>query len=464
MAIHAVKVEEFHSKQVCLRPGGQRRNGQSYQRKGRGTKRKMGKKYTTFAEVFDFGPHISKVILETGEDLKGAELSKEQFEVSVKRTAVSGEDFVWPVFMGAKPDDSMKGTRKITELYVSDKQGNPKEDGKHITLCMYCDPREGIGSVIRFDGQFNVTVHVAYRIVQKAPIKTAAGMLEGMVFDENGGNCTLYGDLLQVARHEDPEIPLSYCFYRPKEADDHNVPLLIWLHGAGEGGQEPLIAATGNKVVNLISPGIQEMFGGAYLLAPQTPTMWMNDGSGEYTKDGSSMYVEPLERLIADFIDGHEEIDRNRIYLGGDSNGGFMTMKMLLHNPDRYAAAFPVCEALADSAITDEDIASIAGKPIWFTHAKDDPVVAPDQYVVPTYKRLIAAGGKNIHFTFWDHIVDMTGKYFKEDGTPYTYIGHWAWIPMLNDQCTTDFDGSPVLWEGRPVSIIEWIAAQRLDV
>ncbi|MCI8986571.1 MAG: hypothetical protein HFI60_11585 [Lachnospiraceae bacterium] len=35
---------------------------------------------------------------------------------------------------------------------------------------------------------------------------------------------------------------------------------------------------------------------------------------------------------------------------------------------------------------------------------------------------------------------------------------------MLNDQCTTDFDGSPVLWEGRPVSIIEWIAAQRLDV
>ena len=103
----------------------------------------MGKKYTTFTEVFDFGPHISKVILETGEDLKGAELSKEQFEVSVKRTAVSGEDFVWPVFMGAKPDDSMKGTRKITELYVSDEQGNPKEDGRHITLCMYCDPREG---------------------------------------------------------------------------------------------------------------------------------------------------------------------------------------------------------------------------------------------------------------------------------------------------------------------------------
>lgn len=423
----------------------------------------MSRKYETITEVFDFGPHISKVILHVGKTLKGAKLCAGQFQVSVKRTAVSGEDFVWPTFMGAKPDDSMKGIRKVTDLYVSDEQGEPDEDGQCITLCMYCDPREGIGSVIRFDGNFNVTVNVAYRIEQTAPIKTQAGMVEGLIFDEDGGNRTVYGDLLQVARHEDPEASLSYCFFRPKEADEHKVPLLIWLHGAGEGGKEPLIAATGNKVVNLISPKIQKLFGGAYLLAPQTPTMWMDDGTGEYTKDGSSMYVNPLERLIGDFIDGHKDIDRNRIYLGGDSNGGFMTMKMLLHNPGRYAAAFPVCEALADDVITDEDIVSIAGKPIWFTHAKDDQVVVPGRYVVPTYKRLVAAGGRNIHFTFWDHITDMTGNYCNEDGTPYTYIGHWAWIPMLNNQCTLDFDGSPVMWEGKPVSIIEWIAAQRLS-
>lgn len=424
----------------------------------------MSRKYVTITEVFDFGPHISKVILDVGRPLKGVKLFAEQFKVSVKRTAVSGEDFVWPAFMGAKPDDSMKGTRKITELYVSDEQGSPKKEGQYITLCMYCDPREGIGSIIRFDGKFNVTVNVSCKIEQTTSIETEEGTLEGLVFDENGGNHIVYGDLLQVARHEDQEHSLSYCFYRPDEADDHKVPLLIWLHGAGEGGLEPLIAATGNKVVNLISPKIQKLFDGAYLLAPQTPTMWMNDGSGDYTKDGSSMYVDSLERLIADFIDAHEDIDRNRIYLGGDSNGGFMTMKMLIHNPDRYAAAFPVCEALADKAISDDDIASIASKPIWFTHAKDDPVVIPDQYVVPTYKRLIAAGGKNIHFTFWDHITDMTGNYFNEDGTPYTYVGHWAWIPMLNNQCTLDFDGSPVMWNGRPVSIVEWIAAQRLDV
>lgn len=210
----------------------------------------------------------------------------------------------------------MKGTRRITDLYVSDAEGCRVEDGEYITLCMYCDPREGLGSIIRFDGNFNVTVNTAYKIVQIAPIETGADTLEGLVFDENGGNRFIYGELLQTAVHEDPEGPLAYCYYRPEEADAHKVPLLIWLHGAGEGGKEPLIAATGNKVVNLISPEIQKLFGGAYLLAPQAPTMWMDDGSGEYTKDGSSMYVEPLERLIADFVKEHEDIDTNRIYLG----------------------------------------------------------------------------------------------------------------------------------------------------
>lgn len=422
----------------------------------------MDRQYVTITEVFDFGPHISKVILDVGSSLTGAALSPETFRVFVTRAAKGGETFTWPAFMGEKPDDSMHGERRITDLYVSDAAGCPAADGKYITLCMYCDPREGLGSIICFNGSFNVTVDVEYRIEQVSPLETSSGILEGLVFTKNGGNQFLYGDLLQTAVHKDPEASLSYCFYRPKEADDHKVPLLIWLHGAGEGGMEPLIAATGNKVVNLISPEIQKLFGGAYLLAPQAPTMWMDDGSGEYTKDGSSMYVEPLERLIEAFIQEHDDIDTNRIYLGGDSNGGFMTMKMLIHNPSRYAAAFPVCEALPDCAITDENIAAIAHKPIWFTHSKDDPVVVPDQYVVPTYKRLIAAGGTNIHFTFWDHITDQTGLYFNEDGSPYSYLGHWAWIPMLNNQCTLDFDGRPVMCNGRPAAIIDWIAAQRL--
>ena len=146
---------------------------------------------------------------------------------------------------------------------------------------------------------------------------------------------------------------------------------------------------------------------------------------------------------------------------GGCSNGGFMTMKMILHTPDRFAAAFPVCEALPDAVITDEDIQSIAHLPIWFTHAKTDTTVRPSQFVIPTYERLVEAGNTNVHFTFWDKVLDSTGLYTTEAGAPFEYIGHWSWIPMLNNECTLDYDGSPVTIDGNPVTILEWMAAQK---
>ena len=40
------------------------------------------------------------------------------------------------------------------------------------------------------------------------------------------------------------------------------------------------------------------------------------------------------------------------------------------------------------SMISDEDILKLKDLPIWFTHAKTDPVVVPDDFVVPTYERL----------------------------------------------------------------------------
>ena len=63
----------------------------------------MGRQYKTITEVFDFGPHISKVILHVGRSLKGAKLSDDQFRVSVKRTAMSGEDLPGLYLWGKSP-------------------------------------------------------------------------------------------------------------------------------------------------------------------------------------------------------------------------------------------------------------------------------------------------------------------------------------------------------------------------
>ena len=419
--------------------------------------------YKLITEVLDYGPNVTKVILCVGKPLTGAVLTPGQFTVKVERIFNKPKDFVWPKFMGEKPEDALKGVRKVECAYVSDAEGCKKPDGDCITLEMVCAPMDSLGSTLLYDGSFNRLVDVKYAVTLTVPIKTDAGVIKDVVFDENGRNRMIYGEWLQFGKFAHPDSDLGYAYYEPEHTADEKLPLVIWLHGAGEGGTDPIIAATGNKVVNFLNPELQAHFGGrAALLCPQTPTMWMNDGTGQYTKDGTSMYVEALDALIDAFLAERPWIDHSRVYIGGCSNGGFMTMKMLIHTPEKYAAAYPICEALADAHITDEQIKSIAHKPIWFTHAKTDTTVPPELFVMPTYKRLIEAGAKNVHFTYWDKVEDLSGKYTKPNGEPFEYYGHWSWIYTLNDDCTLDFDGKPVQVNGKDVSIIEWLGAQKL--
>lgn len=125
--------------------------------------------------------------------------------------------------------------------------------------------------------------------------------------------------------------------------------------------------------------------------------------------DGTSKYEVALMELIKEYVANHKNIDEDRIYIGGDSNGGYMTMLMIRDYPDYFAAAFPTCEALRDSLITDGDIQKMKDIPIWFTAAKTDGVVMPAEYVIPTYKRLLAAGAQNVQFSFFDNVHDRTG-------------------------------------------------------
>jgi predicted peptidase len=130
-----------------------------------------------------------------------------------------------------------------------------------------------------------------------------------------------------------------------------------------------------------------------------------------------------------------------------------MTMLMVRDYADYFAAAFPTCEALSDKLITDKDIQNIKKVPIWFTAAKTDTVVPPVNYVIPTYNRLIQAGAENVHFSFFDNVIDTTGLYKKADGTPYEYTGHWSWIYVYNNQCSA-------IINGKVTTLMEWLAKQ----
>jgi predicted peptidase len=401
--------------------------------------------YQTVTEIEDWGPAITKVIVDLGRPVPVNSVTADTFNVHVQRSDSSPAN---PILE--------EGYRKVIKAYVADKHGYPvAKTGKYAVLEMEIGPTVTLGSPMNFNfGTFlNDWVDSDYTITQQKDILTPAGKVSGLVADTFTGGVRELVDDFGTGEATYDDVTLTYADYSPAKDNKKN-PLIIWLHGMGEGGTDPTIAISGNKAANFASEEIQAYFDGAYVLAPQTPTLWMDGFTG--FGDGTSKYEDALMSLIKDYVANNKDIDPDRILIGGDSNGGYMTMLMIRDYPEYFAAAFPVCEALEDTLITDVDIQSMKDLPIWFTAAKTDTTVPVNKFVVPTYNRLIEAGAKDVQMSLFDKVVDTTGLYKKADGTPYEYNGHWSWIYVYNNEVSKIIDG-------KSTTLMEWLAGQSLE-
>ncbi|MEM7381949.1 MAG: alpha/beta hydrolase-fold protein [Bacteroidota bacterium] len=398
--------------------------------------------YTLVVEGYDWGPAASKVILSIGETL--SETTSGNYLVSVKRSAEGVE-------MG---EQEAAGERPVIYSYVSDKNGSRVSEGSYVTLVLFVGPDHVLGSPIKYifkDGR-GANEWINYEL-------TVKDSSTDRIWDtETNRILPLLDDFNLKGSYTYKNQTLTYAFFSPRQPKE-NSPLIIWLHGGGEGGTDTSIPLTANKATNYASEEIQEIMGGAYVLVPQTPTFWMQSADGNYTRgDRNDIYNETLMGLIKQFVKDHPDIDQNRIYVGGCSNGGYMSLKLLLLYPDYFAAAYISALAYQASFISDQQIQSIKDIPIWFVHSKDDPVTKANETAVPLYQRLKQAGARKVHFSLYDHVTDITGFY---GGDNYRYSGHWSWIYSHANTASLDFDGTPVMLDGRPVSIMEWMAAQR---
>ena len=245
----------------------------------------------------------------------------------------------------------------------------------------------------------------------------------------------------EAKSHTSDGYTLTYKGYETDQMREDEVlnPLVIWLHGMGEGGTDPDIALLGNDVTALGEEKIQSHFvkgeqKGAYVLAVQTPTYWMNSGTGSINNGvGHSIYTKTLKATIDKYIADNGDIDMKRIYVGGCSNGGYMTMEMAVTYGSFFRAFYPCCEAYSDSFVTDEDIQKLKDLPMWFIHAANDTTVDATNFVIPTYQRLKAAGAKDLHFSYF---TDVRGT----DGNPNgnNYMGHYSWIYIFRDEVALD--------------------------
>lgn len=401
--------------------------------------------YVMVIHAYDEAPSVDRVIINAGKTITAKDVKAADFTVITDSVG-----FDWGTFQVGP----VSGERTVTGAFLSDANGN-KVGGKsnYITLDLARKPDDGLSNPFIFGGD------MMNHWNEDSYANTITNSKLGLNISECTGKVCPVADQFTMGKGTYAGVELNYASFEPAK-HGKKVPLIIWLHGMGEGGTDPYIALLGNKVENLATPEIQKNFGkdGAYVLVAQANGFWLQTSLTEpfFTTGAQlpgtpaqSCYTEPLMELIKEYVAANPSVDPNRIYIGGCSNGGYMTMNMIIEYPDYFAAAYPTCEAYLDSKITDEDIAKIAKQNVWFTWACTDTTVNPDEFERPTRARLEAAGAANCVFTEFADVHDLSGKYFKEDGTPYEYNGHYSWIYVLNNQCVANGQ-----------TIFQWMAKQ----
>ena len=156
---------------------------------------------------------------------------------------------------------------------------------------------------------------------------------------------------------------LSYLLYLPPGCDAKAAkkwPLMLFLHGAGERGDNlEQVAVHGPP--KLIRQGTNFPF---IVVAPQCPA-------------GERWQIDALLRLLDDLAT-RQPVDTNRIYVTGLSMGGYGTWSLAFSAPGRFAAVAPICGGanMIEALLVNGDQAqAIRALPIWAFHGTKDPVV-----------------------------------------------------------------------------------------
>lgn len=407
--------------------------------------------YSIVVEGYDWGAGVSRAVLHLEGEV--AQVSPEQFQVVEEKQA--RENSSADMFETSGALTIARTQRTITGAYLSDASGTPtKSPSQYITLELEVAPNVGSPVCYHSDQSHYRWADPYQLVIDLSPGSTITSgkhtYTRLAISRTPTGMDMPLGDLFQMDSFTSGGQTLSYASYSPP-SDGSLHPLVIWLHGLGEGGTDPRIPLLGSKVTALADQPFQDALDGAYVLVPQCPTMWMDDGTGYNTQTGQSCYTSTLMDLIRSFAGSSPWIDPDRIYIGGCSNGGYMTMALLLEDPEFFAAAFPTCQAYRDSWLSQDDIELLKDLPIWFIHSELDQVCPPEDSTFPTYQRLIQAGAQNVHLSRFGLIADLSGQYQDEAGYPYFYNPHYVWVRVLNNQCTSSATGE---------SLFHWLAKQ----
>ncbi|MFE6410784.1 prolyl oligopeptidase family serine peptidase [Streptomyces sp. NPDC057837] len=387
-----------------------------------------GVRFTLNAQVLDGGEQVTSITLETARlgPIDPAGLTTATFGVHAKGTRP----------FAVAPDGDLVSDydldRTVTAVRL-DRNGN-------IVLELgHGEGRIG-GSTLSYlpDEGRNVMLDLSYTLTQHTPI---------VLRDHRS---VVIEKFVQNPRLSDPEVDafsshisgsgMKYRLFSPTGSPSSRRgrrPLIVWLHGGGEGASLPnnyydneTTLRANRGALGFATPEAQRIFGGAYVLAPQSTSYWMEDGPR----------FAPLIHEIINDVTRRNHIDRDRIYVAGCSNGGYMSMKMTTVYPTLFAASVPICGIVTPfpsgntPLLPDSELARIS-TPSWLVASRDDSVV--DSQANTVHAHDVITGSL---MTLYDQVI----------WNGYRFPGHFAWIYVARNDPGTN---GTHIWQ--------WMAAQR---
>ncbi|WP_335974538.1 prolyl oligopeptidase family serine peptidase [Gaetbulibacter jejuensis] len=205
-------------------------------------------------------------------------------------------------------------------------------------------------------------------------------------------------DLYKEKVHIKGKDTLKYRIMYPENfSEDKQYPVLLFLHGAGERGNDnQRQLAHGSK---LFADKTNRGAFPAIVIFPQCPkdSYWSNadvDRSSfpiklVFPKDKEA--TKPMQ-LVIDLmqeVTSKDYVNTDKVYVGGLSMGGMGTFEILYRRPEMFAAAFAIC-----GGGDPESVKEYADKiDVWVFHGAKDDVVDP-QLSIDMVSAILKHGGK----------------------------------------------------------------------
>jgi predicted peptidase len=159
---------------------------------------------------------------------------------------------------------------------------------------------------------------------------------------------------------------VKYLLFEPRgyEASSKRWPLILFLHGAGERGNDVWKVTTHGPPKNVNEDPDFPFI----VVSPQCP-------AGEVWSD--DILLGLLDQVI-----GNLKVDPQRVYLTGLSMGGYGTWSLGLSHPERFAAIVPICGGgnLINVMLAEgQRSQALKTLGIWAFHGGKDPIVPGEE-------------------------------------------------------------------------------------